>query len=131
MAKPKTILVVDDQPFIAKLIEFNLARHNYVVVPCRDPLQALATIEALQPDLLIVDIRMPVMSGTELCQRLRTMPCAAATPIIVLTSQGQADLEAEARAAGANVFMTKPFSPRVLAAKVNELLAAVAEPPVP
>ncbi|MFA5205160.1 MAG: response regulator [Lentisphaeria bacterium] len=124
----RRILVVDDQPFIAKLIEINLPREEFTVLAYRSPLAALAQADSLAPDLMILDVRMPEMTGVELCRHLRQRPHFQQTPIIILTAQGETTTENEARDAGATVFMTKPFSPRGLSAKLRELLAAA---PVP
>jgi DNA-binding response OmpR family regulator len=120
----RRILVVDDQPFIAKLVEVNLSRDEFVVMARGNPLEALANIDALAPDLMILDVRMPGMSGVELCRRLRQRANPCRVPIIILTAQGETTTEAEARAAGADAFMTKPFSPKGLSAKIRDLLAA-------
>lgn len=77
-----------------------------------------------EPGCLVLDIRMPQMSGLEFCQRVRAMPARAQVPIIILTAQGETATEAECVKAGANAFMTKPFSPKGLAAKVCDLLEA-------
>lgn len=118
-----TVAVVDDQPFVAKLIEVNLAKYPLNMLYFRDPLEAIAKLPTLPVDLFIVDIRMPQMSGLEFCQQVRAMPARAHVPIIILTAQGETATEAECVKAGANAFMTKPFSPKGLAAKVCELLA--------
>jgi len=120
----RRILVVDDQPFIAKLVEVNLPRDEFVVLACGNPLEVLANVDALAPDLMILDVRMPGMSGVELCRLLRQRARRCLVPIIILTAQGETTTEVEARAAGADAFMTKPFSPKGLSAKIRDLLAA-------
>ena len=130
-ADRKRILVVDDQPFVARLIEFNLTRQQHEIIACRDPLDVLNRVEALRPDLFIIDVRMPGMSGTDLCRQLRDLPLLCRVPIIILTAQGGSATEAAARDVGADYFMTKPFSPKELAAKVEELLARAVPDPVP
>ena len=120
----RRILVVDDQPFIAKLVEVNLPRDEFVVLACGNPLEALANVDVLAPDLMILDVRMPGMSGVELCRLLRQRANRCLVPIIILTAQGETTTEVEARAAGADAFMTKPFSPTGLSAKIRDLLAA-------
>lgn len=117
------VVVIDDQPFIAKLIEVNLAKDCLEVVYFRDPCEALQKLAALQPGVLIVDVRMPQMSGLEFCQQVRRRPEIARVPIIMLTAQGETATEAECLKAGATAFMTKPFSPKGLSAKVRELLS--------
>ena len=118
----KKILVIDDQPFMIKLIEYNLRKHGYETVTETDGLKALRNIDDIAPDLVFLDIRMPSITGTELCSRLRKRDIMREVPIIILTGQMQKDIEEKARAAGASAFMTKPFSPSALKAKVKELL---------
>ncbi len=120
--KRRRVLVVDDQPFVAYLIQFTLGKENLEVVPLYDPVEALEQAPRLAPDLMILDVMMPKMNGIELCRRLRQLPETAAVPVIVLTAHGHSDTETEAASAGANAFMTKPFSPRLLAKLVLDML---------
>ena len=119
----KRILIVDDQPFMIKLLQYNLKKNGYETYTETDGLKALAKIEEIAPDLVILDIRMPIISGTELCAKLRTKKIMLDIPIIILTGHLQNDVEAMAKAAGATDFMTKPFSPTELIAKIRDLLA--------
>ena len=118
----KYILIVDDQPFIAKIIEFNLDRARYRVEYCRDAEAALIRLKNAPPDLIISDIFMPKVTGPELCRFVRETLNLRCLPIIMLTSQGDAGAAEESLNAGATAFMTKPFSPRELSAKIDELL---------
>jgi len=118
----KRILIVDDQPFIAKIIEFNLDRARYQVEYCRDAEAALIRLKNTPPDLVISDIFMPKVTGIELCRFVRETLMLTQLPIIMLTSQGDAEAAEASLNAGANTFMTKPFSPRELSAKIDELL---------
>jgi len=118
----KRILIVDDQPFIAKIIEFNLDRACYQVEYCRDAEAALIRLKNTPPDLVISDIFMPKVTGIELCRFVRETLMLTQLPIIMLTSQGDAEAAEASLNAGANTFMTKPFSPRELSAKIDELL---------
>jgi CheY-like chemotaxis protein len=119
----KRIVVVDDQPFVARVIQVNLVREQYEVLSFQDPLEVLHRLAELAPDLLILDIGMPVMNGVELCRQIRQTPLGRHLPIMMLTAQGDSANEEDARRAGASAFMTKPFSPRELAATVSQLLA--------
>jgi len=118
----KHILVVDDQPFIAKLIEFNLDQAKYQIDYCRDPEAALIRLKTAPPDLLITDVCMPKITGPELCRQARQSLQLEEMPIIILTSRWDTATTTEAIISGASAFMTKPFSPRELAAKVAALL---------
>ena len=119
----KCILIVDDQPFIAKIIEFNLDLNRYRVEYYRDSEAALIRLGTAVPDLVISDIFMPKITGPELCRLIREKLQLTKLPIIMLTSQGDSGAAEESLNAGANAFMTKPFSPRELCAKIDALLA--------
>ncbi|MBN1863959.1 MAG: response regulator [Victivallales bacterium] len=118
----KRVLVIDDQPFMIKLIEYNLKKEGYETVTETDGLRALDRIEDIAPDLVFLDIRMPSITGTELCSMLRQKDIMRDVPIIILTGQFQKNIEEDVRAAGANAFMTKPFSPFALRAEVRMML---------
>ena len=118
----RRVLVIDDQPFMLKLIRYNLDKHGYDVVTETDGLAALERIEEIAPDLVVLDIRMPTITGTELCARFRADKAHGDVPILILTSQLRENSEEEAKAAGATDFMTKPFSPADLLAAVRKHL---------
>ena len=118
----KRILIIDDQPFMIKLIQYNLEKHGYETITETDGLNALARIEQISPDLVLLDIRMPNITGTELCTQFRKKNIMKDIPILILTGQLQNIVEEEAKKAGASDLMTKPFSPNALTAKVKELL---------
>jgi CheY-like chemotaxis protein len=120
----RKVLVIDDQPFMLKLISYNLRKTGYDVITETDGLKALERMEEIAPDLVVLDIRMPKISGTELCVRLRDDVRFAEIPVIILTSQLREDAEEAAMAAGATDFMTKPFSPTELLGKVERYLNA-------
>jgi len=120
----RKVLVIDDQPFMLKLISYNLRKTGYDVITETDGLKALERMEEIAPDLVVLDIRMPKISGTELCVRLREDVRFAEIPVIILTSQLREDAEEAAMAAGATDFMTKPFSPTELLGKVDCYLNA-------
>jgi len=120
---PKRILIIDDQPFMIKLIQYNLKKNGYNTFTETNGLNALKKINEIAPDLVLLDIRMPQISGTELCAKFRKEKIMLDIPIIILTGHLQKNVEAMAKAAGATDFMTKPFSPNELRAKIQELLA--------
>jgi two-component system alkaline phosphatase synthesis response regulator PhoP len=119
---PKKILIIDDQPFMIKLIEYNLKKHGYNTVTEVDGLKALEEIDEILPDLVLLDIRMPKITGTELCRRFRQKESMKDVPIIILTGQVEVDTEIHSRESGATDFMTKPFSPVELSLKVKEYI---------
>ena len=119
---PKKILIIDDQPFMVKLIQYNLKKQGYDTVTEMDGLRALENIDVILPDLVILDIRMPKITGTELCKRFRERESMKDIPIIILTGQVESGTEVESRESGATDFMAKPFSPVELALKVKQYI---------
>jgi two-component system phosphate regulon response regulator PhoB len=120
-----TILLVEDDPDIRHLVSFKLSRAGFGVTEADDGLAALRSAEQAPPDLVILDVRLPRMSGLEVCRELRGGPRTARTPIIMLTARAHPqDLE-QAYAAGATDYVVKPFSPRELQLRVEEALQRV------
>ena len=118
----KKILIIDDQPFVLKLIEYNLKKNGYETVTETNGLKAFDQIEKIKPDLIILDVRMPHISGNDLCICFRNRDITSTTPIIMLTGHIDADSEEVSINAGANAFMTKPFSPYELINTIKKLL---------
>jgi two-component system phosphate regulon response regulator PhoB len=120
-----TILLVEDDPDIRHLVSFKLTRAGLDVVEASDGVGALDAAARRAPDLVILDVRMPRMSGLEVCRELRAGPLGAAVPIIMMTARARPqDLE-QAYAAGATDYVVKPFSPRVLLERVESALLKV------
>jgi two-component system, OmpR family, KDP operon response regulator KdpE len=109
------ILVVDDEPQITRVLKTTLSSHGYGARIAGDGDEALQLMKDWPPDLLITDLRMPIMDGLELCRRVRTQ---SRIPIIVLSVKGEESIKIQALDAGADDYVTKPFS-------INELLARV------
>lgn len=121
-----TILLVEDDPDIRHLVSYKLSRGGFHVTEVNDGLNALQEARRDPPDLVILDVRMPRMSGLEVCRELRAAPGTAGVPIIMLTARARPqDLE-QAYAAGATDYVVKPFSPRALLERVENTLARVA-----
>lgn len=122
---PRNILVVDDEPYIGRIIQLKLEGGPYRVESCADGRAALARLESDDPvDLILLDIMMPNMSGFEVLAALRRLPRHADTPVIMLTAKGQETDREQARSLGASDFLTKPFSPKKLLARIDELFDA-------
>jgi two-component system chemotaxis response regulator CheY len=120
----RTVLIVDDEPFIRRLIVTTLEDvSGFDLVEAADGEEALARAADVAPALVFLDIDMPRMSGIEVCERLRSAPATAGATIVMLTAAAGADSEREAEAAGADVFLTKPFSPLDLLRLVDGLAA--------
>src|SRR6266508_2003181 len=113
------ILVVDDDLELLSLIGFALRQAGYLVVEAADGGAALATFEREQPDLVILDVNLPVMSGFDVCRRIRD---EAPTPIMMLTVRSSEEDQVRGLDGGADDYLTKPFSPRTLLARVRALL---------
>lgn len=117
-----TVLIVDDEPPIVELVRFTLEDEHVRVVEAADGLEALEVACAELPDLIFLDVQMPRLNGLEVCRRLRLEPGLAKTRIVMLTAAGQAEDLARGRAAGADIYLTKPFSPLRLLTLVQSLL---------
>ncbi len=114
-----TILVVDDEPTIRVLVRAALERAGYHLLEAADGVSALEIAQSRRPDLIVLDIALPQLSGLEVCRRLKEDPATAAAPILLLTGFVQeAQRQAGARA-GAEGFIAKPFSPAALLAQIE------------
>lgn len=117
----KTVLIVDDDPFIRTLIATTLEDvAGFELRQAADGLEALEVAAGTPPSLVFLDVNMPRLDGIGACRRLRELPAVGKATIVMLTAAGP-DAEAEARAAGADLFLTKPFSPLDLLRLVDEL----------
>ena len=119
------ILVVDDEPHIRRVLSAILGSQGYDVRTARDGMEGLDELSVESVDLVILDLMMPGANGLEILSKIRSDPLRSDTPVIILTAKGQdADRDA-AMAGGANDFMTKPFSPKKLIARIHEIIAAL------
>jgi two-component system phosphate regulon response regulator PhoB len=121
-----TILLVEDDPDIRHLISYKLTRGGFSVAEAADGAAALREARREPPDLVILDVRMPRLSGLEVCRELRAGAHTAHVPIIMLTGRAHPEDLERAYAAGATDYVVKPFSPRVLLERVEVALAGVA-----
>ena len=120
----KKILIADDEPNIVTALEFLLARGGYEVLIARDVDEALKTLESARPDLVLLDIMMPVKSGYEICKRIRERPEWAHIKVVMLSAKGRDAEVNKGLAMGADLYVTKPFSTRELMEQIKGLLAA-------
>lgn len=121
MSKPR-VLVVDDEEDILELVRYNLAKEGYRVQCVATGEEALAAARQGVPDLVVLDLMLPGVDGLEVCRILRRDPKTSHVPILMLTAKGEeADVVAGLEL-GADDYVTKPFSPRVLAARVKAVL---------
>jgi DNA-binding response OmpR family regulator len=121
----RKVLVVDDEPYIGRIIQLKLEAGPYDVELVHDGKSALDLLRKEQPvDLILLDIMMPHMSGFDVLTELRALPHRSDTPVIMLTAKGQETDRERAAALGASDFLTKPFSPKKLLARIDEIFAA-------
>ena len=118
----KRILVVEDQADNRRILRDLLGNAGYELVEAESGEEALMAVETKRPDLILMDIQLPVMDGYEATRRIKSNPGMKEIPIIAVTSYALSGDEGKARAAGCNAYVTKPFSPRALLAKVREFL---------
>lgn len=119
-----SILTVDDSASIRQAIKIALLSEGHQVSEASDGSEGLAKATAGGFNLIITDLNMPVMNGLEMIRSLRAKPGQAGVPILFLTTESDADLKAQARAAGATGWLTKPFQPDQLVRVVNKVLAS-------
>ena len=122
MALDTTILLVEDEPAILELLEFTLAPKGYKLLRALDANEARAAIRTALPDLIILDWMMPGESGVQLARALRADARTKGLPIIMLTARADETDKVGGLDAGADDYITKPFSPRELVSRVNALL---------
>jgi DNA-binding response OmpR family regulator len=119
------ILVVEDEAMVAEVVERYLRRDGHEVRRAADGLGALAEVERFQPELLVLDVMLPGLDGLEVCKRVRA---SSQTPVILLTARGGEADKVQGLELGADDYVTKPFSPRELAARVQAVLRRAAGP---
>jgi len=118
----RRILVVEDEKDLAELVAFNLKKHGFQAQTVGDGGSALRAVAAQLPDLIILDVMLPVMSGLDVARQLRTNPKTATMPILMLTARGDETDQLAGLSVGADDYVTKPFSMKVLLARVTSLL---------
>ncbi|HEY1019120.1 MAG TPA: response regulator transcription factor [Sediminibacterium sp.] len=119
--KPKQILIADDEPDILEIVSYNLGKEGYEVYTAKDGNEAIERAKQLHPDLIILDVMMPKKTGVEVCQILRTQPMFQDTLIIFLTAMSDEASQIKGLETGADDYVNKPISPKVLVSRVNAL----------
>jgi two-component system response regulator ResD len=122
MVMTERVLVVDDDPTVAEIVVLYLERAGFVVETARDGVDALARIQAEPPALVVLDLMLPGMDGLEVCRRLREL---APVPVVMLTARGDEEDRVIGLELGADDYVSKPFSPRELTARVRAVLRRV------
>lgn len=124
----RRILVVDDEPVIVRLMEFVLEKQGYTVRTAADGDEALRVVGEYQPDLIVLDVMMPRKDGYTVAETIRSDPDLARMPIIMLSAKAQDTDVEQGMAAGADIYLTKPFEPDGLLEIVARCLASGVSP---
>lgn len=118
----QTILVAEDQEHIRSLITYKLKNSGYSVIAVGDGVEALKKAQEARPDLILLDVMMPLMTGFEVLARLKQDEQLRSIPVLLVTAQSQEDEVVKGLELGADDYITKPFSPNELAARVKTVL---------
>lgn len=124
----KKILIVDDEPNILTALEFLLQRSGYEVLMAQDGEAALKQVEQHLPDLVLLDVMMPLKSGYDVCQRMRSRADWRHVKIIMLSAKGREAEVNKGLSLGADVYVTKPWSNKELVATIEQLLGSAPKP---
>jgi two-component system alkaline phosphatase synthesis response regulator PhoP len=122
---PKKILIADDEQDILEIVGYNLTKEGYQVTTAKDGDEAIAKAKMVKPELIILDIMMPRKNGVEVCELLRAKPAFKDTLIIFLTALSDEGSQVKGLETGADDYISKPISPKVLLSKVNALFRRV------
>lgn len=118
----KRVLIVDDEPNIVVALEFLLEKNGYEVQVAANGVDALGQLDAFRPDLVLLDVMVPKLSGYEVCQRMRTEPKWRDIKIVMLSAKGREVEVSKGMSLGADLYVTKPFSSAELVATIDDLI---------
>jgi len=127
----KKIIIVEDEPDISEMLTYNLTREGFEVLCAEDGVSGLALINQHQPDLVILDLMLPGMDGLTICQKVRATPAIAETTIIMLTAKSEESDVVLGLGIGADDYMAKPFSTKVLIARIKSRFRREHASPLP
>jgi len=122
MKQAPLVLIVEDESALVTLLRYNLEREGFRVAEARDGEEAMLQIAEQMPDLVLLDWMLPLMSGIEVCRQLRRLPETRRLPIVMLTARGEEGDKLRGLDAGADDYVTKPFSPSELIARLRAVL---------
>ncbi len=117
-----TVLVIDDEPYLVRAMSYLLSHEGYTVETASDGGEGIERARALRPQVVFLDIMMPILSGYDVCQLIRDDPSLADTYVIMLSAKGQQVDRERGLLGGADEYMTKPFSPREVAQRLRTLI---------
>ncbi len=120
--KHEKIVIIEDESDILEVIAYNLKREGYEVLTSTDGEDGLAQIEQEAPDLVVLDLMLPTIDGIEICTKLKTDPITRSIPVIMVTAKGEESDIVLGLSVGADDYVTKPFSPKELVARVKAVL---------
>ena len=127
-----SVLVVDDDPVIRRMLQLSYESEGFQVTTAADGVEGLEALRTSPPDVLILDIMMPKLDGYEVCKAIKSSPETRHIPVILLSAKGRNVDQKLGFDVGADDYITKPFSPRKLVERINQLLGqAVTERPTP
>ena len=129
MSTSRKILVADDEPDILEILRFNLEQEGYEVMTAKNGVEAIELARKSLPDLIILDIMMPLKNGLEVCKTLRALPAFRDKLIIFLTAAGDESTQISGLDIGADDYISKPVSPKVLISRVNALFRRAGSAP--
>lgn len=121
----KKVLIVDDEPDILEIISYNLIKEGYEILTAKNGIDALEKMPSFKPDLVILDIMMPKMNGVEVCKIVRSKPEYTDTLIIFLTALSDEASQIKGLETGADDYVNKPISPKVLVSRVNAIFRRI------
>ena len=124
------ILIVEDEEDIRELIEYSLVKQGYQVIPAETGEKGLNLLQSEVPDLILLDLMLPGIDGLEVCRKLKRDPDTEVIPLIMLTAKGEESDIVAGLELGADDYLTKPFSPRVLTARIRAVLRRKTEEPL-
>lgn len=126
---PKKILIVEDEEDVQELIQYNLRKNGFLCESALDGKTALAKADSYKPDLVLLDLMLPRIDGLQVCRSLKSSSTLSKIPVIILTAKGTESDVVAGLEAGADDYITKPFSPQVLLARIKAVLRRVEAPP--
>src|SRR5438128_989181 len=127
MAAPRKILVVDDDPWIAKMLEFVASDAGHIAVVCKDGHDAVEKFAEVMPDLVLLDVVLPKLDGLKVCEHIKKTPIGRLTPVLVFS--GIYRDSTEALKFGADAFVAKPFTPQQIGQQIKQMLPILPEAP--
>ena len=129
-SRGKKILIVDDEPDILEILEYNLKNEGYETILAKDGEEGLQKAKLFKPELIILDVMMPIKNGMDVCKILRSLPEFSQTIIVFLTALSDEFSHVKGLELGADDYISKPVTPKILVTKVNALFRRLSQPEV-